>query len=129
MTTRYFVVAAGVVYALAGACGFVLGTFRAYVVLNLLHLGLGVGGVIAYASRPAARSYSRRLAVTTAVLAFIALLPAAPRGTLGLAPPFNDFWLHAITVVVAAYFGWGRRRQTAAYERNKLPGGLITLRP
>jgi uncharacterized membrane protein len=117
MTTRYFVLAAGVVYAVAGACGFVFGTFRADLALNLLHLGLGVWGVMAYASRPAARGYSRRLAVAAAVLTLMALLPAAPRATLGLAPPFNDFWLHAITVVVAGYFGWGRRRQTAAYER------------
>jgi hypothetical protein len=37
---------------------------------------------------------------------------------MGLAPAFDAFWLHVVTVPVTAYFGWGRRRQTAAYERS-----------
>lgn len=120
MTTRYFVLGTGVLYALAGAYALAFGLFRADLVLNLVHLGLGAWGVMAYASRPAARSYCRRFTVAAGVLILIALLPPAPRATLGFAPPFNDFWLHAVTGVVAAYFGWGRRRQTAAYERNRL---------
>lgn len=119
-TTRYFALAAGVVYALVGACGLVLGPFLADLVLDLLHLGLGAWGIMAYASRPAARRYSRRLAAAAAVLTLLALLPAAVRATLGIAPPFDDFWLHVMTVGVAAYFGWGRRKQTTAYERLKL---------
>lgn len=120
MTTRYFVLVAGVVYALLGIWGLLSEPFPRGLVVNLLHLGLGVWGVMAYASRPAARSYSRRLAVAAGILAFIALLPPAPRTALWLDPTSGGFWLHAITVAIAAYFGWGRRRQTAAYERNKL---------
>ena len=117
MTTRYFVLAAGIVYALTGACGLVFGDFPADVVVNLAHLALGVWGIMAYTSRPAARSYSRRLAVAAGLLAVAALLPDAATTTMGVAPAFEAFWLHAVTVAVAAYFGWGRRRQTAAYER------------
>ena len=120
MTTRYFVLVAGVVYALLGTWGLVSELFPAGLLVSLLHLGLGAWGVMAYASRPAARSYSRRLAVAAGILAFIALLPTAPRTALWLDPTFGGFWLHALTVAIAAYFGWGRRRQTAAYERNKL---------
>lgn len=118
MTTRYFVLVVGVVYALAGAGGLVLGAFPADVVLNLVHLGLGAWGIMAFSSRPAARRYSRTLAITAGVLALIALLGPAARATMGLDAPFEDFWLHMVTVALAAYFGWGRRRQTAAYERN-----------
>jgi heme A synthase len=118
MTTRYFVLAAGVVYALAGACGLVFGDFPDGAVVNLAHLGLGVWGITAYTARPAARRYSRGLAVAAGILAILGLLPYAARTSLGLAPAFDAFWLHVMTVLVAAYFGWGRRRQTAAYERS-----------
>jgi len=117
MTTRYFVLAAGVVYALAGTGGLVLGDFPADVVVNVAHLGLGVWGIMAYASRPAARSYSRALAVAAGVLAILALLPHAATATMGVAPAFEAFWLHVLTIAIAAYFGWGRRRQTAAHAR------------
>jgi len=118
MSTRYFALGAGVVYAILAIWGFVSTPFPGGLVVNLLHLGLGVWGVMAYASRPAARSYSRGLAVAAGILAFIALLPTAPRTALWLDPTFGGFWLHALTVAIAAYFGWGRRRQTAAFERN-----------
>jgi hypothetical protein len=118
MMTRYFALAAGVVYALAGGCGLVFGTFPADVLVNLLHLGLGAWGIMAYSSRPAARSYARRLAIAAAVLVIIALLAPAARPTMGLESSFEDFWLHVVTVAAGVYFGWGRRRQTAAHERN-----------
>jgi hypothetical protein len=118
MTTRYFALAAGVVYALAGGCGLVFGTFPADLLVNLVHLGLGAWGIMAYASRPAARRYARRLAIAAAVLAIIALLAPSARAAIGLEASFEDFWLHVVTVAAGVYFGWGRRRQTAAYERN-----------
>jgi hypothetical protein len=118
MMTRYFALAAGVVYALAGGGGLVFGTFPADVLVNLLHLGLGAWGIMAYSSRPAARSYARRLAIAAAVLVIIALLAPAARPTMGLESSFEDFWLHVVTVAAGVYFGWGRRRQTAAHERN-----------
>jgi hypothetical protein len=118
MLTRYFALVVGVVYALVGGCGLVFGTFPTDLVLNLVHLGLGAWGIMAYASRPAARSYARKLAIAAVVLAVIALMGPTTRATVGLEAPFEDFWLHVITVALAAYFGWGRRRQTAAYERS-----------
>jgi hypothetical protein len=120
MMTRYFALAAGVVYALVGGWGLVFGSFPDDVVVNLVGVGLGAWGIMAFSSRPAARAYAQRLAVAAGVLAFIALLPPGPRTTLGFARAFDLFWLHAATVVLATYFGWGRRRQTAAYEKNRL---------
>jgi hypothetical protein len=118
MTTRYFALGASAIYALAGAYGLLFGDFPADILVNLAHVGLGVWGIMTYTSRRAARSYSRWLAVAAGLLALFALLPYAARATMGLAPVFEAFWLHVVTVAVAAYFGWGRRRQTAAYERS-----------
>ncbi len=89
MTTRYSVRAAGVVYALAGACGLVFGTFPADLVLNLVHLGLGAWGVMAYASRPAARSYSRRLAAAAAGLTMIASAADSAESYAGSRPALS----------------------------------------
>jgi hypothetical protein len=109
---------AGVLYALAGGWALVFGAFPTDLLVNLVHLGLGAWGIIAYASRPAARSYARRLAIATAVLVIIALLAPSVRPVIGLEASFEDFWLHVLTVAAGLYFGWGRRRQTAAYERS-----------
>jgi hypothetical protein len=118
MTTRYFALVAGVAYALAGAWALVFGDFPADIVVNLMHLGLGAWGIMAYTSRSAARRYARNLAVAVGVLALTELLPYPTLAMMGFAAAFEAFWLHLVTVAVAAYFGWGRRRQTAAYERS-----------
>ena len=96
----------------------VFGDFPADIAVNLAHCGLGVWGIMTYTSRRAARTYSRWLAVAAGFLALFALLPDAARAGIGPSAAFEAFWLHVVTVAAAAYFGWGRRRQTAAYERS-----------
>ena len=139
MNTRYFALVLGIVYAAVGVLGFVpalrtpmppgapdlavaggygllFGLFPVNVVHNLGHLGVGVWGIAAYATYPAARTYARALAVMFGVLAVMGFFPVL--GTLfGLAPLFgHDIWLHALTAIAAGYFGW---RESAVVETSR----------
>jgi hypothetical protein len=132
MVVRYFALVAGVVYGLIGIAGFfpgmiqppapgdpalvvshgygyLFGLFPVNTLHNLVHLGLGLWGVAAYASFPASRFFARSLAVIYGLLAVMGLFPVL-RTTFGLIPLFShDIWLHAVTAVIAAFFGWGVR--------------------
>ena len=133
MNTRLFALIVGIVYLVVGIAGFIpglvaepdgrfedlvvhageghlMGIFPINVLHNLVHLLVGVLGILAYRTFDAARFYSRGLAIFYAVLALMGLLEAANLNTMfGLVPIFgNDVWLHAVTAIVAAYFGWGR---------------------
>lgn len=139
MNTRYFALVLGIVYAaigvlgfvpalrtpppagapdlaVAGGYGFLFGLFPVNVVHNLVHLAVGIWGIAAYATYPAARTYARALAVIFGVLAVMGFFPVL--GTLfGLAPLFgHDIWLHALTAIVAGYFGW---RETAVADATR----------
>lgn len=142
MQTRYFALIVGIVYALVGVLGFLpgltqpppagapslavgqgygylFGLFPVNVVHNIVHLALGLWGIAAYATFAAARTYARSLAIVYGVLTILGLFPAA-RTLFGLAPLFgHDIWLHALTAIVAAYFGWRTdvAAETAEAER------------
>jgi hypothetical protein len=133
MSTRTFALVAGIVYAIVGVMGFVpgllqlpppdapelvapagygwlLGLFPVNVVHNVVHLAIGIWGLAAYASRGAAVTFARGLAILYAAFAVMGLLPVA-RTAFGLVPLFgHDIWLHAATAAIAAWFGWGVRR-------------------
>jgi hypothetical protein len=137
MNTRYFALIAGIVYAAVGLLGFIpglrtapppgapelnvsagygllFGLFPINVVHNIVHLALGIWGIVAYASFPAARRYAQGLAVIYGVLAVLGFFPVL-NTLFGLAPLFgHDIWLHALTAIVAAYFGF---RAPAMVER------------
>jgi hypothetical protein len=133
MAIRYFAIAAGVVYALVGLLGFLpgisvegppnappvtvssfygylLGLFPVNLVHNLVHLAIGAWGIIAYTQGiPASRVFARGLAVLYAVLAVMGFIPGF-NTVFGLVPLYgHDVWLHALTAVLAAYFGWVHR--------------------
>ena len=129
MATRYFALAAGIAYVLAGLLGFVpgatqspaagspnlavdagygylLGLFAVNVLHNVVHLAVGILGVVAYREVDWARTFGRGLAIFYGVLAVMGLVPGL-NTTFGLIPIFgHDVWLHALTAVVAAYFGF-----------------------
>ncbi|MEX2540238.1 MAG: DUF4383 domain-containing protein [Trueperaceae bacterium] len=134
MATRYFALIAGIVYVLAGLLGFLpgavhdpvtgdpdvgvvggwgylIGLFPVNFLHNLVHLALGAWGLMAYRDFMAARGYARGLTIIYGVLAVMGVIPGL-RTVFGLVPIFgNDIWLHAVTAVVAAYFGWGRAEE------------------
>ena len=133
MAIRYFALVAGAAFALIGLLGFVpginvegppnappvtvssfyghlLGLFPVNLVHNLVHLAIGAWGIFAYTRGiPSSRLFARGLAVLYAVLAIMGLIPGF-NTLFGLVPLYgHDVWLHALTAVVAAYFGWMHR--------------------
>lgn len=129
---RYFALVLGVVYLLVGILGFfpaalqplgpaapnltvdagygrLLGLFPVNVLHNLVHLGVGLWGLLAYRSVRGSIGFARGLAVFYGVLAVMGLI-AGLNTTFGLIPIFgNDVWLHAFTALAAAYFGFMQR--------------------
>ncbi len=134
METRYFALIIGIVYLLIGLLGFLpgltasppagapplavdagygylLGLFPINILHNLVHLAVGAWGLAAYRSYPSARGFSRGLAVFYGLLTILGLFPVL-NTTFGLIPIFgHDIWLHALTALIAAYFGFKGARE------------------
>lgn len=132
MKTRYFALVIGIVYLLVGLIGFIpafrgmdghtmpnlavnaqsgylLGLFPINVLHNLVHLLVGVLGIGAYTNYAAARGYARGLAIFYGLLTIMGLIPVL-NTTFGLIPIFGaDVLLHAVTALIAAYFGFAAR--------------------
>lgn len=128
---RYFALVLGVVYLAVGILGFfpaalqppgpaapslvvdtgygrLLGLFPVNVLHNLVHLGVGLWGLLAYRSLGGSVGFARGLAVFYGLLAIMGLI-ATLNTTFGLIPIFgHDVWLHALTALAAAYFGFMR---------------------
>jgi hypothetical protein len=135
MGARYFALAAGIVYTLVGVMGLLglglasplagdpaltieaqygrlLGLFPVNVLHNIVHLAIGLWGIVSYRSFNGSIAFARGLAILYALLAIMGLLPFT-NTTFGLIPIHShDVWLHALTAAVAAYFGFapGARR-------------------
>ncbi len=140
MSIRYFALALGIVYTLVGLLGFLpgitqppppnaptlavdagygflLGLFPINVLHNIVHLLIGVLGIAASRRLAGARAYARGLAVVYGLLAIMGLIPGLDR-TFGLIPLFgHDVWLHALTALASAYFGFMAPVATARTER------------
>lgn len=140
MATRYFALIFGIIYALVGILGFIpaaiqpppahaphiavdslygylLGLFPVNIVHSLIHLAVGIWGIYAYRSFVNSRTYARALAIIFGVLTIMGLIPLL-NTTFGLAPLFgHDVWLHAVTALVAAYFGWASAEERVVTVR------------
>ena len=138
MTARSFALAAGIAYLLVGVLGFLpgitqpppagspdlavdagygylLGLFPINVLHNVVHLAVGAAGLAAYRSLRGGRTFARGLAIFYGALAVLGLIPGL-NTTLGLIPIFgHDVWLHALTALAGAYFGFAGR--SAARQR------------
>ncbi|MDP9316445.1 MAG: DUF4383 domain-containing protein [Chloroflexota bacterium] len=130
MGTRYFALAAGIVYALVGVVGLLgillvpyagpplavtaqqgllMGLFPVNVLHNIVHLAVGLAGLAAYRSYNGSRGFARGLAIFYGLLTILGLLPFT-NTTFGLIPIYShDVWLHALSAAVAAYFGFAAR--------------------
>ncbi|HEY9658041.1 MAG TPA: DUF4383 domain-containing protein [Allocoleopsis sp.] len=148
MGARYFALISGIVYIAIGLFGFIpgmvatpgtggpdvvvnagygylLSTFPVNVLHNLVHLAIGIWGVASYRSYVLSRNYSRSLAVLYGVLAIMGLLPVL-NTTFGLMPIFgSDVWLHALTALIAAFFGF---KTPTAQELREHERELVTGR-
>lgn len=141
MAVRYFALISGVIFIAIGFFGFVPGmvippsaapalivhqgygylltAFPVNILHNLVHLAVGAWGVLSYRSYIQSRIYSRGLAIFYAVLAVMGLFPVL-NTTFGLIPIFgNDIWLHALTAVIAAFFGFRRPTARDRFEKER----------
>jgi len=99
--------AAPIDLAVDAGYGLLLGIFPINVLHNLVHLGIGLWGLVAARNFISAVVFARGLAIVYAVLAIFGLLPGL-NTLFGLVPLYGaDIWLHIVTPAVAAYFGWG----------------------
>lgn len=134
MNVRRFALIFGIIYAVVGLAGFVpqllqappgnapqlavnslqgylLGLFPVNVLHTLVHLAIGIWGLVAAKSLGAAVIYARSLAVIYGVLAVMGLIPGL-NTVFGLIPLHgHDIWLHAGTALIAAYFGFAKKTE------------------
>ena len=128
---RKFALIFGILYVIGGVSGFIpgltphhadmppiavdsfygraLGLFPVNILHNLVHLTIGVWGILGSRSVGGARFFGKGLAVLYGLLAILGLIPAT-NTMFGLVPIYgNDVWLHAGTALIAAYFGFVAR--------------------
>jgi hypothetical protein len=140
MSTRYFALIFGIVYTLIGLLGFLpaalqpppagapdlavdtlygylLGLFPVNVLHSIVHLLIGIWGIIAYRSYDASRTYAKANAVIFGLLTVMGLIPGL-NTTFGLIPLFShDVWLHFLNTLLAGYFGFVAPREPALTGR------------
>lgn len=136
ITVKRFALILGIIYLLVAIAGFMpaliqlpkssepavriatlhgdlFGLFPVNVLHTLFHLGIGIWGVIATRSMSASLLFARSLAIIYGVLTIMGLIPGL-NTVYGLMPLYgHDVWLHALTAVVAAYFGFYARERAA----------------
>jgi hypothetical protein len=127
MGTRYFALILGILYLVAGLAGFIpglltqndmpdmavdalsgrlFGLFPVNLLHTLVHLAVGIWGLIAYRDFDAARGFAKVVGPLFLVLAIMGLVPGLDT-TFGLIPLFShDIWLHAVTGLLGIYFGY-----------------------
>jgi hypothetical protein len=100
--------------------GYLLGLFPVNLLHSLMNIVVGAWGISAWSGRSSSISFARGLAVLFGALAVLGMFPVL-NTMLGMIPiDGNDVWLHGITAVIAAYFGW--RQPAALRERRHILG-------
>ena len=100
--------------------GYLLGLFPVNLLHSLVHLVIGAWGISAWSGRSSSISFARGLAILYGALAVLGMFPLL-NTAMGMIPIHgNDVWLHGITAVVAAYFGW--RQPAGISERRHILG-------
>ena len=135
MAVRYFALIFGIIYLLVGILGlipglvappppvgvtvnvlsgFLLGLFPVNIVHTLVHLIVGLWGILAYRSFDASRTYARTIGVVLIIFFVIGLIPGL-NVLFGLVPLFGtDVWLHLVSGIIALYFGLTARATAEA---------------
>jgi hypothetical protein len=134
MNTRYFALIFGIVYLLVGVLGLIpglltapttpvtvnvlngdlFGLFPVNIIHTLVHLIIGIWGILAYRSFDGSRAFARAAGVIFIVLFIFGLIPGL-NTLFGLAPlNGSDIWLHLVSGIVALYFGLTARSAVEA---------------
>lgn len=140
MPSKTFAIVMGVIFLMVGLLGFfpglvtapstdaphisldtgygnLMGLFPINVLHNIVHLAVGLWGVVAYRSVSGSLSFARGLAVFYGALTIMGFIPGL-NTTFGLIPIFgHDIWLHAISAGAAAYVGFAGRSNAVPIER------------
>jgi hypothetical protein len=88
------------------AYGRLFGLFPVNVLHNLVHLAIGIAGLLAWRNVWSPLSYAQMLGGFYGLLTVLGLIPGA-NTMFGLVPIFaHDVWLHAFTAALGIYFGW-----------------------
>lgn len=130
---RYCALALGILFTVIGIAGFIpafvsqgpyysaneatsiyttgfgqlFGLFPINIVHNVVHLLVGLLGLVAY-TNGFSRTYCRVFAYAYAGIALLGLLPFS-KTVFGLMPIFgNNVWFNALTAAIAAYFGFAK---------------------
>ena len=128
---QYFALITGIMFLLVGIMGFVpglvhnpaiasgaaglgvsngygdlMGLFPINFLHNIVHITVGLLGIVASIALDGARTHGRALAAFYGLLAIMGLIRGL-NTTFGLIPIFgNDVWLHALPAAIAFYFGF-----------------------
>lgn len=93
--------------AVMAASGNLLGIFPVNAIHDLVHILIGIWGIATAGAVLSARNFARGLAIIYGVLFIFGFIPGLMT-LFGLAPLYgNDVWLHLVSAIIAAYFGWG----------------------
>lgn len=134
---RTFALVFGIIYLAVGILGFIpglnsmnhadlpplsvdsfygrlLGLFPVNILHNIVHIAIGLWGILASRSVGGARLFGKALAVIYGLLAILGLIPGL-NTVFGLVPIFgHDVWLHAVSALIAGYFGFVARDSDGA---------------
>ena len=98
--------------------GYLFGLFPVNILHSLVHIAVGIAGIAASNQSARSTGYARAVAILFGALAVLGLLPVT-NTLFGLMPlQGGDVWLHGVTAVAAAYFGW--REPARAAERRRI---------
>lgn len=135
MGVRYYALIVGIAFLLVGLLGFIpginnmnhpdlanhdvsvtsqygllLGIFPVNILHNIVHLLVGLLGVLAYRSYDGSRRYAIGLGIFYLLLAVMGILPAPFNTTFTLIPIFgNDVWLHALIAIIGLILAFTAR--------------------
>lgn len=133
MGKRTFALILGIVYLLVGVLGLIpslitsvvhdgvaintlegnlLGIFPVNIVHTLVHLIIGIWGIMAYRSYDASRTFAKVVGVLFLILFLMGVVPGL-NTMFGMAPLMGaDVWLHLLTGLAGVYFGFVHRDNT-----------------
>jgi hypothetical protein len=107
--------------------GYLFGLFPVNIIHDLVHLAIGVWGFVASKRIDAARTFTRSLSVIFGVLTVIGLLSGL-NTIFGFMPLFgHNVWLHAVTALVAAYWGFAAPAEVTRVRRTDVKSDRVKV--
>ena len=88
---------------------YLAGVFPVNAIHDVVHLAIGIWGLVSSRSPEKARAFWRGAAVVLGIFAILGFIPTLST-VFGIVPLGGyDAWLHAASALLAIYLGWGVR--------------------